>query len=156
MLIAGDAPPADDLGEAAYFAQTLALRDRLASRGRIHLRGPVDRPGVLLAAADALVLDSFAEGWPMANTMEALCLGLPVVMADVAGALEQVGDGSTDRGIRVPNPLGDPLLAEWESIARRSMRTRPTAKSWQPRSSASSTIVGNGPRLAIGSLANQC
>jgi glycosyltransferase involved in cell wall biosynthesis len=70
----------------------------------------------VLAAADAFVLDSFFEGWSLAST-EALCAGLPVVLSEVGGAREQVGENGL-RGFLVPNPAGDPDAIDWRTIGR--------------------------------------
>ena len=48
-------------------------------------------PPHLLAAADGFVLDSFFEGWSLAS-MEALFAGVPMVLSEVGGAREQIGD----------------------------------------------------------------
>ncbi|MBL1264890.1 glycosyltransferase family 4 protein [Methylomicrobium sp. RS1] len=100
--------------DAAYFAQVQRLRDRLPCRDRIHLRDHFSDPAELLAAADGFVLDSFFEGWSLAS-MEALYSGIPVVLSDVGGAFEQVGYGE-ERGYLIPNPLGDPLRVNWETM----------------------------------------
>jgi glycosyltransferase involved in cell wall biosynthesis len=98
-----------------YYRQMLRLRDELACRDRIHLRNHVAAPAELLAAADGFVLDSFFEGWSLAS-MEALFAGLPVVLSEVGGAREQIGD-KPERGYLVPNPLGDPFsVMDWASI----------------------------------------
>lgn len=102
--------------DAGYARQVLALRDRSAFADRIHLRDSTRRPDVLLAAADGFVLDSFFEGWALAS-MEALLAGVPVIASDVGGAREQL-EGAPVRGILVANPLGDPLVVDWESMAR--------------------------------------
>ena len=80
----------------------------------MHLRDSWPAPSTLLAAADAFVLDSFFEGWPLV-TMEALIAGLPVVMSEVGGAWEQVGSDGLS-GYLVPNPLGDPEQLTWDAI----------------------------------------
>jgi glycosyltransferase involved in cell wall biosynthesis len=99
--------------DTAYARQVRELRDSLPCGDRIHLRDHVGWPGAILAAADAFVLASFFEGWSLAS-MEALCAGLPVIMSDVGGAREQVGEAR--RGILIDNPLGDPLAVDWERI----------------------------------------
>ena len=91
---------------ATYTYITCELRDRLAAKDRIHLRDHFEHPSILLAAADAFVLDSFEEGGPLAS-MEALYAGVPVILPDVGTAREQVGDGRG--GYLVSNPLGDRL-----------------------------------------------
>jgi glycosyltransferase involved in cell wall biosynthesis len=100
--------------DTAYFAQVQRLRARLACRNRIHLRDHFSDPAELLAAADGFVLNSFFEGWSLAS-MEALYSGIPVVLSEVGGAYEQVGCGEK-RGHLIPNPIGDPLRVDWETI----------------------------------------
>ncbi len=108
LLIAGR----PDTG--TYPHQIRQLRDALPGRARIHLRDHAPWPGVPLAAANAFVLDSFFEGWSLAS-MEALYAGLPVVLSDVGGAREQVGDNG-QRGWLVSNPIGDRLAVDWRAI----------------------------------------
>lgn len=108
LLIAGR--PED----ALYSAQVRRLHRSLACRDRVHLRDHAADPGLVLSASDCFVLNSFFEGWALAS-MEALHAGLPVVLSDVGGAREQVGEDGT-RGYLVNNPLGDPLAVNWASI----------------------------------------
>ena len=108
LLIAGRP---DDLH---YAMQVAALRDGMSCRNRIHLRDHTPWPAVILAAADAFVMNSYFEGCSLAS-MEALCAGVPVILSDVGGAREQV-DGDMCRGYVVGNPLGDPLIANWNTV----------------------------------------
>ncbi|MEQ1544351.1 glycosyltransferase family 4 protein [Methyloglobulus sp.] len=101
-----------------YFSQLLRLRKSLACKDRIHLRDHMPNPAQLLAASDGFVLNSFFEGWSLAS-MEALYAGIPVVLSEVGGAREQVGD-SNERGYVIPNPLGDPLRVNWETMREAS------------------------------------
>ncbi|HEY8158400.1 MAG TPA: glycosyltransferase family 4 protein [Methylobacter sp.] len=110
LVIAGH--PSDKM----YFNQVLSLRERLACRDRIHLRDHTPNPSGLLAAADGFVLDSFFEGWSLAS-MEALYVGVPVVLSEVGGAREQVGVNE-ERGHVIPNPIGDPLRVDWETMRK--------------------------------------
>jgi glycosyltransferase involved in cell wall biosynthesis len=110
LLLAGD------IADRTYYEQVRRLRDRSQSARQIHLHGPCPDVSTVLAAADAFVLDSFFEGWPLAS-MEALFAGLPVILSDVGGAREQVGENGFG-GFVVGNPLGDPEVLDWASIAR--------------------------------------
>jgi glycosyltransferase involved in cell wall biosynthesis len=110
LLVAGR--PDDPL----YAGQVMRLRDSLPCADRVHLREHCAASSAVLAAADCFVLDSFFEGWPLA-TMEALCVGLPVVMSEVAGAVDQVGVDRS-RGRVVPNPLGPPDRVTWEAMSK--------------------------------------
>lgn len=107
--------------QSRYYRQLLRLRDDLPCRDRIHLRDHAAAPAELLAASDGFVLDSFFEGWSLAS-MEALFAGLPVVLSEVGGAREQIGD-EPKRGYLVTNPLGDPLSVDWASVS--TARYRP-------------------------------
>lgn len=100
--------------DATYFAQVQRLRDSLSCRDRIHLRDNFSDPSELLALADGFVLDSFFEAGPLVS-MESLYAGVPVVISEVGEARDQVGDGGT-RGHVIPNPIGDPLRVDWETI----------------------------------------
>jgi glycosyltransferase involved in cell wall biosynthesis len=115
LLLAGS------VAEPGYFEQVRRLRDGLSCASQIHLHGPCPDVSTVLAAADAFVLDPYFEaGFPLAS-MEALCAGLPVVISDVAGAREQMGeDGS--RGFVVGNPLGDPEAVNWHRMGRERFR----------------------------------
>jgi glycosyltransferase involved in cell wall biosynthesis len=110
LLIAGN------VDDRAYAQQARVLCDRIPELTRAHLRGSWSQPSALLRAADAFVLDSFYEGWPLA-TMESLLAGTPVIMSEVGGAREQIGDHG-ERGRIVPNPLGNP-----ESVNRDTVRS---------------------------------
>lgn len=88
-----------------YVATLRAQIERYGLADRLHLTGP--RTGADLdasyAAADLLVLTSYAETYGMAVT-EALARGIPVVATDVGGLPEAVGrapDGGLP-GILVP------------------------------------------------------
>jgi glycosyltransferase involved in cell wall biosynthesis len=100
--------------DSVYFSQVARLRHSLKCRDRIHLRDHHPDPSELLALADGFVLNSFFEGWSLAS-MEALYAGIPVVLSEVGGAREQVGDDET-RGWVVPNPAGDAAHLSWETI----------------------------------------
>jgi starch synthase len=85
-----------------------AAVDHLVSRLGLHRVTRVDRhihdAGLLsryLSAADAYVLSSRHEGFPVA-LIEAMSCGLPVVAADVAGAEEIVGRDGDAAGIVIP------------------------------------------------------
>jgi glycosyltransferase involved in cell wall biosynthesis len=108
--------------DVRYYRQTLRLRDRLPCRDRIHLRDHMAAPAELLAAADGFVLDAFFEGSQLVS-MEALCMGVPVVLSDAGTAREQIGDDPR-RGYLVANPLGDPLRVNWESMGAARYRSQ--------------------------------
>ena len=110
LIIAGRS---DDSG---YTRQVLDLIKRTDLSERVFLRDHIRDPALLLAAADAFVLNSFFEGWSLAS-MQALAAGLPVVMSEVGGAREQIG-GDIENGILVGNPAGDPLKVNWDVIGR--------------------------------------
>jgi glycosyltransferase involved in cell wall biosynthesis len=142
--------------ESRYCRRLLRLRDELPCRDRIHLRDHAAAPAELLAAADGFVLNSFFEGWSLAS-MEALFAGLPVVLSEVGGAREQIGD-KPERGHLVTNPLGDPFsVMDWESMG--AARYRPQVNRDELVSAMHDLVanreryLGNRGRLAAESAA---
>ncbi|ACZ31712.1 glycosyl transferase group 1 [Xylanimonas cellulosilytica DSM 15894] len=116
LVIAGD--PSD---WAEYWrADGVRRRSRLGDR--VHLLGNSDAT-TLLHAADAFVLNSFFEGWPVAAT-EAAAVGLPLLLSDVGGARELVGSDSAG-SVLVANasgPAADVSDARVAAARRRSNR----------------------------------
>ena len=110
LLVAGQ------IHDVSYYEQIRRLRDQSGCAAQIHLRDHCMAASDVLAAADAFALNSFFEGWPLAP-MEALFAGIPVVMSEVGGAVEIVGEDDK-RGCVVPNPLGDPEKMDWEMMSR--------------------------------------
>lgn len=127
--------------DSAYFGQVERLRARLRCSDSIHLRDHTPDPAALLAAADGFVLNSFFEGWPLAP-MEALHAGVPVILSEVGGAIEQVGRNG-ERGHVVANPLGDPLKVSWEAI--RAARFAPQVNR-EPLVAAMTSLIRNRQR----------
>jgi glycosyltransferase involved in cell wall biosynthesis len=82
LVIAGE--PSDWV----EFRRADAIRRGSRNADRVHLLATSDAR-TLLAAADAFVLNSFFEGWPVAAT-EAWSAGLPLILSDVGGARELV------------------------------------------------------------------
>ena len=78
--------------------------ERLGLAERVSFRGQVDRSGLLreFAAADALVLPSWYEGFPRV-LLEAAAAGLPAIATAVSGADEMIEEGAS--GFIVP--VGD-------------------------------------------------
>ncbi|MFF7647261.1 glycosyltransferase [Streptomyces canus] len=98
-----------------YVAHLRMLIKRYGLQDRLHLAGP--KAGAELdasyAAADLMVLTSYAETYGMAVT-EALARGIPVLATDVGGVAEAVGrapDGGVP-GILVPPEDPAALAAE--------------------------------------------
>lgn len=111
---------AGDPSDAAELRRADALRRSSTASDRIHLLGNSDA-ATLLAAADAFVLDSFFEGWPMAAT-EAAAIGLPLVLSDVGGARELVARDAA-RSILVPNATGPADLVTDARVRRARWRS---------------------------------
>jgi glycosyltransferase involved in cell wall biosynthesis len=124
--------------DRSYTGQVRSLRERMANGERLHLRGNTPHVGVLLAAADAFVLDSFFEGWSL-SSMEALAAGLPVVVSDVGGAREQMSGGPA-KGALIANPLGDPLAVDWPAISAARFRSQVN----RPELVGAMTALGRG------------
>jgi glycosyltransferase involved in cell wall biosynthesis len=131
-------------GEPSYRRDVRRARRRLRARDSVRLLPHQPHVGALLSAADAYVSNSFFEGWSVAAS-EALWHGLPLVLSDCGGSRELVGpDGA--RGLVVPNPLGDPLEAEWARI--RSPRADALAANREALTLAMLDIVGSLERWA--------
>lgn len=120
---------AGDPSDWVEFRRADALRRAGRSSARIHLLGNSDAR-TLLTAADAFVLDSFFEGWPVAAT-EGSAFGHPVLLADVGGARELVA--RDPRSILIPNATGDASLVSDRRVrsARRRSRRQPNALALQ-------------------------
>lgn len=82
LVVAGE--PSDWL----EYRRADAIRRSHPDGDRVHLLGSSDA-ATLLCAADAFLLDSFFEGWPLAAT-EAVSAGLPIVISEAGGAAELV------------------------------------------------------------------
>ncbi|MFF4752040.1 glycosyltransferase family 4 protein [Streptomyces sp. NPDC002514] len=116
--------------DPAYVARLRTLIERYGLADRLRLAGPRTGAGLdaRYAAADLLVLTSYAETYGMAVT-EALARGVPVLATDVGGLPEAVGrapDGEVP-GILVPS--ADPAafaaaLRHWfgEPAVRRRLK----------------------------------
>ena len=91
-------------------------------RDRIHVLGHRQDPLPVVAACDAMVLASIAgEGQPK-SVLEAMCLGLPIVIADIPGPRGLVVDGESGRV--VPPRDADALAAAMADVARDRERAR--------------------------------
>ena len=112
LVVAGDPSDWLELHRAASVKAAHPAGDR------VHLLGSSDA-ATLLAAADAFVLDSFFEGWPLATT-EAVACGLPIIVSDTGGARELVARARPGSK-RVANPTG-PAEAVTDAAARRARR----------------------------------
>ena len=102
-LIGPTPPSGDGWGEA--------LRRQVQQRGLeqlVRFRGPIDDPCPYMQAADAVVLPSRAEAFPL-TTLEAMALGRPVIASRVDGVEEQITDG--EHGLLVPVDEPDALAA---------------------------------------------
>jgi glycosyltransferase involved in cell wall biosynthesis len=97
------------LGEGVERSSLEGLAGSLGLADYVQLPGFVENPLPTVAAADALVMSSTAEGSPMA-LLEAMPLGIPIIATSAGGTTaEIVTDGHS--GIVVPD--GDP-----EGLAR--------------------------------------
>ncbi|MGO4105351.1 glycosyltransferase family 4 protein [Leifsonia sp. YAF41] len=81
-----------------------AIRRGSRDAKRVHLLATSDAR-TLLAAADAFVLNSFFEGWPVAAT-EAWTAGLPLILSDVGGARELIARDPA-RSVLIANGAGE-------------------------------------------------
>ncbi len=87
------------IGDGPLRSQLQEVTERLQLTESIDFIGHVPQPASWIAAADALVLPSYFEGFP--NVMlEAMALGTPVIARaiDVVRSLGRVADNREDRG----------------------------------------------------------
>ncbi|MFY7571327.1 glycosyltransferase family 4 protein [Streptomyces sp. WI04-05B] len=141
-----------------YVADLRALIARHGLEDRLHLAGP--QAGAQLdasyAAADLMVLTSYAETYGMAVT-EALARGIPVLATDVGGLPEAVGrapDGGVP-GILVPPENPAALAAElrgWfgEADVRRRLKAaargrRAALDGWAATARSLAGVLGRIP-----------
>ncbi|MED7825746.1 glycosyltransferase family 4 protein [Streptomyces chiangmaiensis] len=145
--------------DPAYVARLRALIAGHGLGDRLHLAGP--RSGAELddsyAAADLMVLTSYAETYGMAVT-EALARGIPVLATDVGGLPEALGrapDGGVP-GILVPPEDPAALAAElrgWfgEADVRRRLKAaargrRSALDGWATTARSLAGVLGRLPR----------
>ncbi|MFD5518199.1 glycosyltransferase family 4 protein [Streptomyces sp. NPDC127066] len=145
--------------DPAYVDHLRALIERHGLGDRLHLAGP--QAGAELdasyAAADLMVLTSYAETYGMAVT-EALARGIPVLATDVGGVPEAVGrapDGGVP-GILVPPEDPAALAAElrgWfgEADVRRRLKAaargrRAALDGWATTARSLAGVLGRLPQ----------
>ena len=135
-------------GTADWLERTRAEVLRRADRNadRVHLLAESDA-ATLLAAADVFAIDSFFEGWPVSVT-EAVCTGLPVVMADVGGAHELIGEDPT-MGRVVANPAGPTVTPATVAAARRAVHQQ-TRRAFAQALVEVSDLPRNQGRMGLG------
>ena len=140
LIVAGE--PSD----WAEYRRADALRRAGDSGNRVSLLGASDAR-LLLAGADAFVLDSFFEGWPVAAT-EAASAGLPLILADFGGARELVS-ADPDRSVLIPNACGTAESVSDRAVARgrRATRRQGNAVALAQAIDAVATNVRGGVRL---------
>lgn len=112
---------AGDPSDWAELRRADALRRAGRAPDRIHLLGNSDARALLIAA-DAFVLDSFFEGWPVAAT-EAAAFGHPLLLADVGGARELVAR-DPERSVLIPNATGPAGLVSDRRVRAARRRSR--------------------------------
>lgn len=96
-----------NVAEVKYFDELRSYRETLKSKDQIELYEFRQDAGILLSAANVLLINSFIEGWSMAAT-EALMAGIPIIHSECGSAQELVGVAQT-RGMLIPNPGYDPI-----------------------------------------------
>lgn len=113
LIVAGEPSDWAELRRADALRRSSERADRVALLGSSDARA-------LLAAADAFILDSFFEGWPVAAT-EAAATGLGLVLGDFGGARELV---DRDRGgsLLIPNACGPAERVSDAAVARARRR----------------------------------
>lgn len=108
LWIAGEGPEKTRLKK---LAESLELGDK------IKFLGWVEQVGGFYNQADAFLLTSFAEGWPLV-VAEASAAGLPIIMTDVGSAGEFIKNG--ENGLVVPVNDVETLKVAMEKIFNNS------------------------------------
>ncbi len=107
LILAGDGPDRKELSE---LAQRLNIADSVTFVGAVS--NPVD----YLRAADVFVLPSVAEG--MSNSLlEAMSVGLPVVVSNIGGNADLITDGQNGRLVEQSN------VAAWSEAISQSIES---------------------------------
>jgi glycosyltransferase involved in cell wall biosynthesis/ubiquinone/menaquinone biosynthesis C-methylase UbiE len=106
LWIAGDGPEKDKLAEQI---NNLNLSESVKFLGYKNR----DELDVLYQQADAFMLTSFAEGWPIV-AMEAARYGLPIIMTDVGSAGELLLDNES--GLIIPVDDRQALIANMKAL----------------------------------------
>jgi len=114
-----------------------AIRRGSRDADRVHLLATSDAP-TLLAAADAFLLNSFFEGWPVAAT-EAWAAGLPLILSDVGGARELVARDS-GCSVLIQNAVGTAGTVTDARVAR---------SRWAARHQRNSAELGDAIRTVV-------
>lgn len=138
LVVAGD--PSDWL----EYRRADAIRRTHPQADRVHLLGSSDAATVL-AAADAFILDSFFEGWPLAAT-EAVAVGLPIVISDTGGAAELVARAVTG-SVLINNASGPAASASdrrARTARRRARRQRNSREVGAAIESVTRTVLDQG------------
>jgi GT2 family glycosyltransferase/glycosyltransferase involved in cell wall biosynthesis len=112
---------AGDVSNSEYYKRLQAYREKLRSKVKILLYEFQKDSNLLLSAADVFVINSFYEGWSLAAT-EAVHAGLPLIHSDCGSAVELVGEDQ-ERGMVIPNPAGEPLELNWDSLTKAMWQT---------------------------------
>jgi glycosyltransferase involved in cell wall biosynthesis len=84
----------DLVGTGPGLDDSVALTSQLGITDRVHFLGQRTDVAEILSRAHGFVLSSNWEGFPR-STLEGMRAGLPVVVSDVGGSREAVGDGVT-------------------------------------------------------------
>jgi len=125
-------------GQDAYYRSCLELHDRLGLGDRFRFMGHTSDPVGILCDADAVIMTSISEGFPM-SLLEAMSQGRPIVSTWVGGVPEAVGGCGLlappgdvhGLAMAVVSLLRDPTLAA--SLGRRGyerVRTRFCEATW--------------------------
>lgn len=142
LVVAGE--PSDWL----EYRRADALRRCHPHADRVHLLGNSDA-ATLLAAADAFLLDSFFEGWPLATT-EAVAAGLPIVVSDSGGAAELVARAA-EGSVLIGNATG-PAASVSDRSARAARRRAPRQRN---RSELAAAVAAVATAVATGAIGGQ-
>jgi glycosyltransferase involved in cell wall biosynthesis len=126
--------------DAAYAAAVTATAtaERAGVAGRTHVVGPVDDIPDLLRSADVFAFPSTDEACPVA-VLEAMAVGLPVVVSDIPGTRHLVIDGRD--GLRFPVGGVAVLAAGLTHLAEDPARRRQLGEAARAKVTADFTVA---------------
>jgi glycosyltransferase involved in cell wall biosynthesis len=138
----------DDAPWVASFVGDGPMRGRVESRcvelgigGQVRWHGSIPDAGSLMSAFDLFVLSSRTEGTPIV-LLEAMAAGVPILVTDVGGVLDLVGNAAERVRPESPTALADSIRALRDDRARRTSLGRAGLERLQTHTSESDWLDG--------------
>jgi glycosyltransferase involved in cell wall biosynthesis len=138
----------DDAPWVASFVGDGPMRGRVESRcvelgieDQVRWHGSIPDAGSLMSAFDLFVLSSRSEGTPIV-LLEAMAAGVPIVVTEVGGVLDLVGNAAERVRSESPTALADSIRALRDDRARRTSLGRAGPERLQTHTSESDWLDG--------------